>query len=588
MGISAKFIKYRATCHFIAAIFVIGIPVFALAQNNTNDVPVKLNGKKFYRHIVTKGETVYGLAEKYNEPPKEIIFQNPTAIDGIHPGDTLMIPVVAKTAAIDTTSAQGDYIYHDVVGKETLYSLAKRYNTTVGAIDSLNPEITEKGLQVGQRLRIPSPSAGNRKAPQKHIASNDGVAQQNTGNTRQKETRAFKALVGTTPADTSKSVATGNYKDTGKRLKWYNIGLIMPFGSENADTIHLGRLLNGTSQIPLITQISVDFYHGILLAFDSLAIKGFRVNLHVFNISSASDSSSYSIDSVLKNPEILKMNLLIGPAYPSNFRRIARFAGIHRIPIVSPLSSESNVLKNNPWTSKVIPSVQTETEVQADYIATHCNTDNIILIHNRDANSQYYEVFKKRFHQTDSALGRKDSLHTAESIGGVNGLANIISNNRPNVIVMPYEGAPFVAKFVNELANSRYMHNDSVVLFGMQSWTKNDALSPDNLDTVNLHFPSNDFVNYSDAPTKKFIMTYRNEYLSEPSYYSYEGYDAAMFYGSLLFTYGTDVQGHLGDLPYAGIQTSFKMLRNNPSTGYDNKAVYILEYRSYIENLVAK
>jgi len=572
------------------------VPFASSAQNNTNDVTVKKNGKKYYRHIVGKGETIYGIAEKYNEQPKDIVFENPTAMEGIHPGDTLMIPIIVKAA--DTSSAKGNIIYHDVVGKETLYSLAKRYNTTIGAIDSLNPGLAGQGLKSGERIIIPVASAAARgKLPEKHNTLKDTipVAAQHSPIPKDTKTeaQAYEQLVQQNQAaennrnNTLPNSQVGNlpinvnYKDTGKRFNRYNVALIMPFTADGSDTLRLNRLLDGSEKIPLITQISVDFYHGMIVALDSLSRKGLKVNLHVYNISSVADSSSSVLDSILRKPELLNMNLIIGPPYPSHFVRVARFAGIHRIPIVSPLSGENYVLKNNPWASKIRPSVLTETQVEADYIATHYSRNNIIVIHNRDANQQYYMAFKKRFHLTDSTLGNKDTLVNVESLGGVNGLATKISNTLVNVIVMPYEGAPFVAKFVNELANSHYAHRDSIIVFGMHNWANNDALAAENLDTLGLHFPSNEYVDYTNVPTKKFIAKYREYYLSEPGYFSYEGYDATLFYGALLQQYGTDLQGHLGDIKYRGLQTSFNMVPTNPTTGYENNAVYILEYRDY-------
>ena len=584
-----KFIKCGQAFCFIAILFC---PVFAYAQNNSNDVQVKVNGKKCIRHIVEKGETIYGIAEKFNEKPKDIVFQNPSAMEGIHPGDTLMIPVIVKTA-IDTSSVKGNYIYHEVAGKETLYSLAKQYGTTVGAIDSLNPEISEKGLQKGHTIRIPIVPPANavaNKSQQKQPIKKDTLSsvKQAQTNGNKNEAQAYKSLIGggQAPADTSKVMAA--YIDTGRKMNRYNIALIMPFASAGADTLRLSRLIEGTEQVPTTTQIAVDFYHGVKLALDSLSKLGFEVNLHVYNTVASTDTSSRAVDSILRNPAILKMNLIIGPPFPSNYRRVARFAGVHRIPIISPLSPENNVLKNNPWTSKLVPSPITEMEIEADYIVANYRRANIIIMHNRDANGEYYEAFKKRFKKSDSVLGGKDTLRHAESIGGVAGLASKINNTGVNVIVMPYQGAAFIAKFINELANSKYSHDDSLIIFGMQNWTTNDAVEPDNLDTLNFHFPSNDFVNYKDTATKKFITKYRTNYLSEPSYYSFEGYDATMFYGNLLHMHGTDIQGHVSDSKYRGLQTSFDMYRSSPSMGFENKAVYILEYKNYTEKLDSK
>ncbi len=51
---------------------------------------------------------------------------------------------------------QGDkvFVVHKVKSKQTLFSLAKRYKTTVTAINNANPALA-RGLQVGQTLKIP-------------------------------------------------------------------------------------------------------------------------------------------------------------------------------------------------------------------------------------------------------------------------------------------------------------------------------------------------------------------------------------------------------------------------------------------------
>ncbi len=586
-----KFVKFG---YFIVLILYITMPSVVQAQTNNNDIPTIVNGKKYYKHTVSKGETIYGIAQKFSLQPKDIVMENPSAIDGVKPGDVLLIPNSGLTRG-DSTSAKGNYVYHEVLPKETLYSLSKQYNTTVAAIDSLNPDIALKGLQKGHKIRIPvksaQPVAGN-KPPVNPSAGRDTIIpppQNKSGPVKKAdETTAYKSLVTEqTHTDITPSLAPV-VADTGKKMSRYNIALIMPFASETADTLRISRLLEGTELVPQLTQISIDFYHGLVVALDSLAKKGFKANLNVYNVLPNSDTSSHLIDSILRKPQLLQANLIIGPPSSSHFKKVAQFAEKHGIPIISPLSSESGVLKNNAWTSKTTPSTLTETEFEADYIAAHYNHANIILIHNNDANDDYYEIFKKRFKKSDSILGHKDTLRHAESRGGVAGLKNKMLGRTMNVIVMPYQGAPYIAKFVNELANSTFEKDDSIVLFGMHNWANNDALAAENLDTLDCHFPSNEFVNYKDSVTKKFILKYRNNYLEEPSYYSFQGYDAGMFYFNLLGKYGTDMQNHLGEVKYRGLQTSFEMSRLNPASGYENKAVYLLEYINLTEKLDSK
>jgi LysM repeat protein len=587
MGVSGKFIEFIkfikvGRIFYLLLLFLLILPGFVNGQDNSNDTPVTSEGKKYYRHTVIKGETIYGIAEKFNILPKDIVLENPSAIDGINPGDVLLIPAVSKPG--DTSSAkkiqqkQTSCIYHEVLKKETLYSLAKRYNTTISAIDSLNPELAGKSLQKGQTIRIAVVQPTSAQIPKTSQPEPKPEL-----STSKNEVEAYKSLIKPAPIDTSKIASLFNA--TGNLLNRYSIALIMPFASAGPDSIHLSRLLDGSEQIPLTTSISVDFYHGIIMAFDSLSKKGLKVNMYIYNILPGSDSTVFGLDSILKKPEMFQMNLIIGPPFPSNFKKAELFAALHQIPIVSPLSGENSVLNNNLWTSKATPSAITETEAEADYIVSNYRNTNLIVVHNKDANDAYYKAFRKQFIKSDSAFGGMDTLRLAESAGGVAGLKSKMIRSAVNVVVVPYQEPSYVAKFVNEFANSKIADENSIVLFGMHNWAKNDALDPSNLDTLNCHFPSNEFVNYDDLPTKKFIVKYRNNYLAEPSYYAYEGYDDGMFYGNLLLAFGTNIQGHLGDTKYRGLQTSFDMSHTNPANGYENKAVYILEYVNYTEKV---
>ena len=51
---------------------------------------------------------------------------------------------------------QGDkvFVIHKVKPQQTLYSLSRRYKTTVSEINSANP-VLANGLQIGQTLKIP-------------------------------------------------------------------------------------------------------------------------------------------------------------------------------------------------------------------------------------------------------------------------------------------------------------------------------------------------------------------------------------------------------------------------------------------------
>jgi ABC-type branched-subunit amino acid transport system substrate-binding protein len=310
-------------------------------------------------------------------------------------------------------------------------------------------------------------------------------------------------------------------------------------------------------------------------------MQGFNANVHVFNI--PVDSANKRIDSILKLPAMANMNLIIGPPYPALFNRFAKYAALHQIPIVSPLSGESAVLKGNVYASKAVPSSLTETEQMADYIAAHHHGDNILIVHNDvAANDNFFDSFKKRLNAALSIAGNKtDSATIVKYTDDLYELGHKISDKKYNVIIVPYQGNSFVPKLINQLTNSKYTDDDSICVFGMQNWSTMDVLDPNNLDTLHLHYPSNEYLDYSNHALLTFIQKYRNTYITEPNYYAYQGFDLGYYYCTALKKYGTALQDNLVNEKYKGFHTSFDFYRPDPTGGLENKAIYMLEYKNF-------
>ena len=79
MGI--KNLTYRFLLVFLA--------VFFLTNLNAQDNSIV----KFTFHTVSKGETSYGIAKKYQIDLNEFFIYNPDASKGLSKGDTLKIPI---------------------------------------------------------------------------------------------------------------------------------------------------------------------------------------------------------------------------------------------------------------------------------------------------------------------------------------------------------------------------------------------------------------------------------------------------------------------------------------------------------------
>ena len=65
------------------------LPGFVFSQKNAEKTEVR-DGKKLYVHIVKKGETIYGISKDYDVAPRDIVMENPRAMEGISgPGISL-------------------------------------------------------------------------------------------------------------------------------------------------------------------------------------------------------------------------------------------------------------------------------------------------------------------------------------------------------------------------------------------------------------------------------------------------------------------------------------------------------------------
>ncbi|MEI7594122.1 MAG: LysM peptidoglycan-binding domain-containing protein [Bacteroidota bacterium] len=117
-----------------------------LEKNIQKSTKIELiDGYKFYLHKVEKGQTLFYIAKAYDVPVQDIIADNPGSEKSISLGQELKIYVDRKIK----------YFSHTVKADETLWTIAKRYNSTIQNITNENPDV-KKGIKEGMVLLIPT------------------------------------------------------------------------------------------------------------------------------------------------------------------------------------------------------------------------------------------------------------------------------------------------------------------------------------------------------------------------------------------------------------------------------------------------
>ena len=159
--------------------------------------------QKIIKHKIKSGESIYGLALKYDLTEKEMYAANPKTKgallqlgqvvnipnnkykEKVKPAkkekkeqiaekkekkDILVDEKVVKEAAV---AEKEEFITHVVTSKETLYSISKKYGVTMETICEMNPELKTSNLRKGAKLKIPNHSQETSTDDNKEVVEND-------------------------------------------------------------------------------------------------------------------------------------------------------------------------------------------------------------------------------------------------------------------------------------------------------------------------------------------------------------------------------------------------------------------------------
>nr|WP_198999957.1 LysM peptidoglycan-binding domain-containing protein [Flavobacterium sp. ASV13] len=161
-------IQKGETAYFIAQKYKVSVDeIYKLnpeSQNGIKDnqiikIPVhsaeKQNPNQQITHIVGAKETLFGLSKQYNVSVEAIQNANPILANGLQIGQELSIPQNPANLSKTEITASSK-VTHQVVAKESLFSIARQYNVSVQDLENLNKELLQNGLQIGQTIAIPN------------------------------------------------------------------------------------------------------------------------------------------------------------------------------------------------------------------------------------------------------------------------------------------------------------------------------------------------------------------------------------------------------------------------------------------------
>ena len=113
---------------------------------DTNETPVATT------YTVKKGDNLYNIARTYNTTASAIMLLNNLPNTNLSIGQKLKIPAKSTVTPTKPSTPSSDNTYI-VKSGDNLYSIARRFNTTVDAIKRKN-NLTSNNLSIGQKLII--------------------------------------------------------------------------------------------------------------------------------------------------------------------------------------------------------------------------------------------------------------------------------------------------------------------------------------------------------------------------------------------------------------------------------------------------
>ena len=139
---------------FSCIIYILVFAISVVAQSTTT------------KHTIQQGETLYSIARKYKTDIKQLYeLNNITDREyKVKMGEVILVPVESGTTTITNNPTQANVTStstvtktngkHEVKSGETLFRIAKMYNTSPETIKQLNG-LSSDGLNLGQVLIVP-------------------------------------------------------------------------------------------------------------------------------------------------------------------------------------------------------------------------------------------------------------------------------------------------------------------------------------------------------------------------------------------------------------------------------------------------
>ena len=570
---------------------LIRIPI-GIKEKEIEEVKEEIAGSEdadFIYHRINTGETLFSIAEKYNAKTSEVIAANQSIrADDLPLGYLVRIPKASIKTKQQNPFANAVLVNHKIKRRETLYSVAKKYDVPADMIEKVNAEngIDLERWRKGMVIKVP-----NKAWVEQYYES--ALVKENY------ETDVDTLSI--TPF-TLHECDQYDYSILQPSIK---VALLMPFNVEatrkvnytyeevDGDTV---LVENEKRKLSMRSKVFVEFYQGSLLALESLKKEGVNVDLFVYD--TAPDSTK--LKEVLQKPELRHVDLIIGPAYSSNLKLVSDYSKHYNIPMVYPLSSVNSQMNNNPLLFQANPSDTLMFDVIAKRMIEGSMGKRLVMIRTENKDNLFEQSFSrvirdKVYWESFKNGEVPDFVEYTFKQDDLVSLERMFATEKGNAVIIPSKEEAQVNRIITTVKGAADKTKADVTLWGLPHWMKYNTINPEDIHKLNGHMFSYYAVNYTDSTNMQRIDAYRHWFGTEPiamspffqtasvqanlSRYSLWGHDITYYFITALRDYGKNfpycIQHHH---PYA-IQSQLNFRRLSSWGGFHNQGLYVLNFK---------
>jgi len=300
------------------------------------------------------------------------------------------------------------------------------------------------------------------------------------------------------------------------------------------------------------------FWAGAQVALDEFNEDNVHLNIIVKDIT----DSETKLRSIMEDRELMsQVDLIIGPFFSHTFAIAARYAKEYGIPIINPFTTRTDILRDNEYVYKLIPSLETRAATVAFFSDLYPNS-HIILYADTTKHRKEYEAYTHYF---------RDKNIPFESLPLQNNIVSALQPDVKNIVIMFHSES---AKMLMTSRDLIFKSNlDNLVLVVPEEWLDVATYDIEYYSKLNVHFFSDYYVDESNEKTRVFIHNYTSKFGVPPTLegFAFQGYDITRYFVSALFN---EMDLDRVKTETIGYHFSFEKI---PDGGYENINAQFLE-----------